>query len=312
MLEFNLKKQKNKKNYATEFERKKTITGILFILPTVIICFIFIILPLINVFHFSFYEWNGISKDKLFVGINNFVNLPKTEGFGVMFGATFIYSIGVTLLIMVLSFFLAIVLDQKKGKYRISRGFLRACWFFPCLLSGAIVGILWRIMYNYNNGLINSIIELFGGNPVNWLETYGVTMFAIIFASAWSHIGLCIIIFLAGLQSIPTELYEAAIVDGASESVQRRKITFPLMAQAITINVLTTSIWAFKAYELPLFISQGLPGYSTRLLTQRIYFYAFQAANFGTGSALSVLLILIITFISLIELVYLRKREDVY
>lgn len=192
------------------------------------------------------------------------------------------------------------------------RGLMRALWFFPALLSGAVVGILWRIMYNYNNGVINKIITSAGLPAVNWLETRGVTNIAIIIGAAWVQIGLCVVVFLAGLQSIPQEMYEAASIDGATPSQQLKNITIPMMASSITINVITTTIAAFKAYELPYLISKGLPGHSTLLITQRIFFFGFQAFDYGRGSALSVVLLLIIALISLVQLVVLRKREDIF
>ena len=294
-----------------QFERKRTFTGLVMLIPTTVFCTLFIIVPVIRVFYLSFMNWNGISTEKTFAGFSNYARLPSTEGFWEMAKGTIIYALGVTVFTIIISFILAMALDQK-GRGRLNRSVMRSLWFFPCLLGLAIVGILWHIMYNYSNGLINSIIKMFGGKPVNWLETYGVTRWAIIIASVWSQIGLCIIVFLAGLQSIPTDLYEAAAIDGASPRQRRWKITVPMMAPAITINVLTTNITAFKMYELPWIVSNGMPGYSTRLLTQRIFFYAFQGMDYGIGSALSVVLIIIITIISLVQLVFLRKREDVY
>lgn len=185
-------------------------------------------------------------------------------------------------------------------------------WFFPCLLSGAIVGIIWRIMFNYNGGLVNFLLNQMGIKSVNWLETYGVTMAAVIIASVWSQIGMCAIIFLAGLQNIPTDMLEAADLDGANDFQKKTMIVIPLMAPSITINVITTSIAAFKAYELPYTVSKGLPGYSTRILTQRIYFYSFNTNKYGIASAMSILLVIVITLISLLQLFVLKKREDIY
>ena len=167
-------------------------------------------------------------------------------------------------------------------------------------------------MYNYNNGVINKIITSAGLPAVNWLETRGITNIAIIIGAAWVQIGLCVVVFLAGLQSIPQEMYEAASIDGATPSQQLKNITIPMMASSITINVITTTIAAFKAYELPYLISKGLPGHSTLLITQRIFFFGFQAFDYGRGSALSVVLLLIIALISLVQLVVLRKREDIF
>ncbi|NLD51813.1 MAG: sugar ABC transporter permease [Clostridiales bacterium] len=299
------------RRHTNNFQRARLRAGLLFVLPAAVLCLVFVVVPLVEVFVLSFYEWNGISQDRLFVGFNNFAELPSTEGFWDMAKATLLFAVGTTVLVILISFVIALALDNR-GSGRLNRGLMRSLWFVPCILSGSVVGIVWRIMYNYNNGVINFIIRSLGMAPVNWLETYGLTNFAVILAAAWSLIGLCVVVFLAGLQSIPTELYEAASIDGAGRFNLRRHVTLPMMAPSITINVLTTSIASFKMYELPWLVSGGLPGYSTRLLTQRIYFFAFQSGRFGIGSALSVLLIILITLISLLQLVVLRRREDVY
>ncbi len=206
---------------------------------------------------------------------------------------------------------LALALDAH-GRGRINRSLLRVFWFFPCLLSGVIVGVVWRIMYNYNSGVINYIIHALGMAKVNWLETRGVTMGAVMVAQIWSMLGLTTVIFLAGLQNISGDLLEAAELDGASYRQKQLQVVLPLMAPSITINVLTTNVAAFKAYELPFTVSQGLPGYSTRMLTQRIFFYSFTTNKYGVAAALSVLLIVVITILSLVQLYALKKREGVY
>ena len=290
------------------WQRQRKITGFLFLIPFFAITVIFILIPLFRVIYYSFFNWNGIGKPK-YIGLNNYINLPDTEGFWTMAGATVIYAAGVTALVVVLGYLLALSLDRS-GRLRINRTLMRVLWFFPCLLSGIIVGIIWHIMYNFN-GVINYIVNLFGGQSINWLETYGVTMFAVIVASVWVQIGMCAIIFLAGLQSIPSDMLEAADIDGVNHWQKETRIVLPMMAPSITINVITTTIAAFKAYELPFTVSNGLPGYSTRLLTQRVYFYSFETNKYGISSALSVVLIIVITIVSLLQLVVLKKREDI-
>ena len=297
----------------SRFERNRILTGLVFLIPSTVVCVLFVVLPVINVIKYSFVEWVGIDSVPMkFVGFDNYLAVPKTQGFTDMVIATIMYAIGVTILTVFIAFTVSLALD-KREKGRINRSLMRSMWFFPILLSHLVVGILWRIMYHYTNGVINKVIVQLGGERVNWLETPILTNFAIIVPTVWVLMGICIVIFLAGLQSIPPELYEAATIDGANKSQVRRFITVPMMAPAITINVLTTSIAAFKMYELPWFISLGLPGYTTRLLTQRIYFYGFQnTGQMGIGAALSVILIITITLISLIQFVVLRKREDIY
>lgn len=303
--------KKVQKRGLTGLERTHTNACRIMLIPAIILCVVFVIVPLIDVIRYSFTDWDGIQETMNNVGFENYKKLPEMEGFKNMLVATFTFAIGNTAITILVSFITALALD-KKGKGRMPRNLIRALWFIPSLLSGTVVGILWHIMYNYHNGVINTVVTTLGGEKVNWLETYVVSNISIIVAAAWVQIGMCIIIFLAGLQSISDEIYEAATIDGATERQQLTSITIPMMAPSITINVITTTITAFKAYELPYFITKGMPNYSSMLLTGRIGFYAFNAGRYGYGSALAVVLIVIIAVFSLIELLILRKREDIY
>ena len=298
------------KQKKSAFARRNR-TGLIFLIPSAVLCLTFIIYPLITVVYYSMTDWDGMSKEKNFIGLYHYMHVSKIDGFAEMMVATFTFALGVTALTILISFIAALILD-KTGRGRLPRGLMRTLWFFPALLSSAIVGILWRIMYNYKNGVINAILKMIGLKPVQWLETKGVTNIAIIIGNTWVTVGLCVIVFMAGLQAIPQELFEAARIDGASSWKQVRYITIPLMSTSITINAITTTIAAFRAYELPYLISQGKPGKSTLMMTQRIYFYGFTAHDYGRGSAIAVMLTLIIVIISLIQLVLLRRREDIY
>ena len=298
------------KQKKSAFARRNR-TGLIFLIPSAVLCLTFIIYPLITVVYYSMTDWDGMSKEKNFIGLYHYMHVSKIDGFAEMMVATFTFALGVTALTILISFIAALILD-KTGRGRLPRGLMRTLWFFPALLSSAIVGILWRIMYNYKNGVINAILKMVGLKPVQWLETKGVTNIAIIIGNTWVTVGLCVIVFMAGLQAIPQELFEAARIDGASSWKQVRYITIPLMSTSITINAITTTIAAFRAYELPYLISQGKPGKSTLMMTQRIYFYGFTAHDYGRGSAIAVMLTLIIVIISLIQLVILRRREDIY
>ena len=300
-----------KRRKQSPLERTRMRSGMIFILPSFLLCALFMVWPLIEVVRYSFTDWNGVAADYNYVWFANYKEIAHIDGFKEMMVATVTFPLGTTILTIVISFIIALALD-KKGKGYLPRGLMRSLWFLPALLSGTVVGMLWRIMYNYNNGVINKMIVAAGGEPVNWLETRGITNIAVIVGSTWVQIGFCVIVFLAGLQSIPQDLYEAAELDGASPRQKLWNITMPMMASSITINVITTTIAGFKAYELPYNISQGMPGKSTLLMTQRIYFFGFQDYDFGLGSALSVFLLLIIAAISLIQLIYLKKKEDIY
>ena len=167
MKQSTLTKPKRKPN---ALERNKIRSGMVFILPSLILCAMFMLWPLLDVVRYSFTNWNGINADYDFVGLNNYLGITKIDGFKQMMVATVTYAIGVTILTIFISFITALALD-KKGRGRLPRGMMRSFWFLPSLLSGAVVGILWRVMYNYNNGVINKVIVGLGGEPVKWLET---------------------------------------------------------------------------------------------------------------------------------------------
>ena len=145
-------KRSSRAGRLTQLERNQRTTGIFFILPSLVLCAIFMVVPLINVIRYSLTDWDGLSKTYNFVGLYNYMHLHEIEGFGEMMLATVTFAIGVTAITIIVSFLAALALD-KRGRDRLPRGLMRALWFFPALLSGAVVGILWRIMYNYNNGV---------------------------------------------------------------------------------------------------------------------------------------------------------------
>lgn len=300
------------KSKIKTFERNKTIVGTVFLIPMLVLVGMFILWPLVDVVRYSFYEWNGIfGVPKIFVGFNNYKTMTEVQGFKEMLIATAVFAACVTALTVTVSFLVALFLD-KKGKGRINRSLLRCLWFFPCLLSLSVSGMLWKIMFNYNNGIVNFILEAVGLAKINWLEDPVLATVSNVVASVWATMGMCIVIFLAGLQSIDQELYEAAAIDGALPKHQLRYITLPMMMPSITINVLTTTISTFKMYEIPRIVTNGGPGNKTTLFTQRIYDLGLVYGDFGRGCAVAVVLILIIACISIIQFAYLRKKGDIY
>lgn len=304
---------KKKANNAT-YLKKRINEGTLFLIPTYLFTLAFIVVPIVYVFIISLHKWNGSAKQKMqFVGLQNFTRLTTISGFNEMMVFTIIFAIVGTFITVGIALIVAFALDKPQGHVRyVNRSFLRACWYVPTLIGGIAVGVVWRIMYNYSNGLFNTIIKSFGGSKVNWLETRGLTGVAVIIAHVWVHLGMNIIIFLAGLQGIPTELYEAAKIDGATAFQQKVRIALPMLAPTITICMVTTSISSFKSYELPFTISKGLPGHSSMLITRMIYQYSLENLDYGRAAALSVVLILLIVAVQLVQLFILQKREDIY
>ena len=307
--ESSVKPRKN--SNRSEFMRSRIQQGNLFLLPALLFTTALMTAPLVYVIILSFNKWNGSKAEALkYVGFDNYIKLWDMAGFKDMAKFTIVFSVATTFLVVILSLLLAFALDTPTDRKHVNRPFLRSCWYIPTLIGGMAVGIVWRIMYNTNNGIINTVLSVFGIPKIDWLQTHGVAGIAVIIAEVWVMLGLNIVIFLAGLQGVPQELYESAELAGATKWQKRIFITLPQIMPTITVVLISTSIASFKAYELPYTITQGMPGYSTRLVTQMIQEYSFQDLNYGAGAALSVILTILIIIIQLVQLVVLNKKEE--
>ncbi|WP_134686364.1 carbohydrate ABC transporter permease [Brevibacillus migulae] len=290
----------------------------LFPLPALILYVMFVLYPLFSAFSYSLYDWKGIAKGA-FVGLENFTTLFTKEPFNEMFWRAIQHNLIYFVIEMIvqngLGFLLAYII------YRKIRGaeLLKAAYFLPRLLSVIIVGFLWKLILNPNFGALNTFLGKLGleswAKP--WLGDPDTALYAIILVNCWFGIGFAVLVFLAGLQSIPAELIEAARLDGANRLRLLRSVVLPLCMPSITIMSVLTFIQAFEAFELVYAMqgSMGEPVYSTDTLAVYFYRLAFGGAGgtdtvaIGLGSALAVVLFLIVASVSAISLYLLRKRE---
>lgn len=289
----------------------------LFPLPALVIYAMFVVYPIFSAFTYSLYEWNGI-KQGVFVGLKNFLTLFSVEPFNTMFWNAFGHNVIYFLVEMVvqngIAFALAFFIYRKlRGS-----GFLKVAYFMPRLLSVIVVGFLWKLILNPNYGALNTLLTNLGlgswAKP--WLGDPDTALLAIILVNCWFGIGFAMLIFLAGLQSIPEELIEAARLDGAKGISMLVKIILPLCMPAITIMTIFTFIQAFEAFELVYAMqgSMGEPFRSTDTLAVYFYRLAFSSAGggdvaIGLGSALAVVLFAIVASVSALSLYLMRKRE---
>lgn len=290
----------------------------LFPLPALVVYVMFVIYPIFAAFRYSLYEWKGLTQGA-FVGLVNFAKLFGIEPFHSMFWNAFRHNLLYFIVEMIvqngLAFLLAFIL------YRKVRGtqFFKMVYFFPRLLSVIVVGFLWKLILNPNYGALNTILTKLGlaewAKP--WLGDPDTALLSIILVNCWFGIGFAVLIFLAGLQSIPEEIVEAARIDGASGLVLLRKMIVPMCMPAITIMTVLTFIQSFEAFELVYAMqgSMGEPFYSTD--TMSVYFYrlAFGSSgggdtvSIGLGSALAVVIFLIVASVSAIFLYLMRRKE---
>ena len=283
---------------------RKWISFLSFILPALILYSIIFLVPLISSIFLSLTKLNGISFSKEFIGLSNFSELFSDKRFGNSLLFTFKYATLNVVIINVLAFSLALILDREsKGV-----GVLRSIFFIPNVISMVIVGFIWQFTF------MNIIGELanFSGLSFldqSWLGNPDISLFSITFVSVWRGTGYMMIIYIAGLQTINQDLVDASKIDGASFWNKLKHIIFPLMIPSLNICLFMTIANSFKMFDLVFSMTRGGPGYATEVISLNIYNEAFLNDRYGYGTAKAVVLILLILIITYIQLKVLKKKE---
>lgn len=278
----------------------------LFLLPNILIFGLFVIIPAIQGLAMSFTD-SGIFTGSRFVGMDNFRALLHDEVFWITFKNTIVYSFLTVALLVIVSLLLALLLS--KGDVKGEKG-LRAAFYIPSLLSMIIVGIAWRFLLGDEMGIVNHVIRLAGGDGIHWLTDSKFAMASVVFVSIWTYAGYYMLIFISGLQAIPSELYEAARVDGSSAWNSFKNITVPMLSPTTLVVSILATINAFKAYELITTMTKGGPGYATKFIVQQVYQVAFTEDKMGYASAMSIVLMLLIGAFTLFQFMATRNKGE--
>lgn len=290
-------------------KRSKTIY--LFFLPGLLLYSIFFLYPTVSALFYSFTDWDGLSDTFQFVGTGNYERaltgdsvFRKTVGNNMKF--MLVVVIFQTLAALV---FALIVLKNTKANL-----FLRALYFFPTILSSVSVAFIWSFIYDPSLGILNQILELLGLEFLqqNWLGNSDIAIYSLAITQVWFHAGQMLIIFVAGLQAIPEDLYEVAKIEGASKWQTFSKVTWPLLAPSATIVIAYTTIQSFKAFDLVFAMTGGGPNNSTEIIATYIFDVAFRSYNFGYASSISVLFMIIIAAITFLQFKALRSDRISY
>lgn len=286
---------------------RKELPYLLFILPAFIVYTILTVIPLVQTLGLSFSNWDGYSMSHLsFTGLKNFRLVFSDRSMKTALLNTCFYSIVFPLMTTVFAIPLSLVLNSGMK----TKNLQRAVFFFPSVPSAIILGYLWAyILSPTGNGLLNKLLGLFGIHPVMWLAVPKWAMFSVLLVNLWSVVGWHACIYLAQLQSIPTEYYEAANVDGATAWQKFRYITFPMLASAMTVSVMLLLLNSMKLYDLPFALTSGGPGTSTTLVSQIIIKTGFVEKSYGKATAMSAIFFVFIAVISVIQLKLMKKRE---
>lgn len=286
---------------------RKELPYLLFILPAFIVYTVLTVIPLVQTLGLSFTNWDGYSMSNLsFTGLKNFKMVFADRSMKNALLNTCFYSIVFPLVTTVFAIPLSLVLNSGMK----TKNLQRAVFFFPSVPSAIILGYLWSyILSPTGNGLLNKLLGIFGINPVMWLAVPKWAMFSVLIVNLWSVVGWHACIYLAQLQSIPTEYYEAANVDGATAWQKFRYITFPMLASAMTVSVMLLLLNSMKLYDLPFALTSGGPGTSTTLVSQIIIKTGFVEKSYGKATAMSAIFFVFIAIVSVIQLKLMKKRE---
>ena len=302
---------------AVYYEKKNNTGGILmkkwfrknsmnlFYLPALIIMLTFLVFPLANGFRLSFLKWNGYSPKTSFVGIQNYLSMLTDKNLGTAFRNTLLYGFGSTILQNILGLSAALFVNSRFKGHTAVRTFV----YLPIMISSLVMGYIIYYFVQYDRGILNEILGWFGRAPVDWLADAGRARFIITIMNSWQYSGTSMVMYLAGLQSIPALYYEAADIDGASGVRAFFKITLPLLSPTVFFVLVTRVIGALQVFDLVYMVMDiSNPALKkTESIVYLFYQYSFQNGNKGYGSAIVVLLLAVIMVLTVFQMIGQKK-----
>lgn len=274
-------------------------------LPAVLLIVFFVFIPLVSGIKMSLTDWDGFSQSYSYVGFENYKALFKDSKVLHSISNTFYVGIGDTILQNVFGLLYALLLNRAfKG-----RGVIRAVIYLPVMVSSLLMGYIWFFIVQYDGGALNDILLLFGADPVDWLADGDRAVNFIMCITSMQFVGQAMVIYLAGLQGIPKSMYEAPMIDGASQMQMFFKITLPMLKASILTNVTLKLIGGLQMYDLVVALTNGGPGFSSHTISTMINYLYFDVQNAGYASALGVCLFLIIMTGTLLVNKFIKKED---
>lgn len=263
-------------------------------IPIVLVLTIIIFVPFVQAAYYSFTNYNGISPDYRFVGFRNYAQVISDPSLSSSLYFTVLYAVATTVIVTLLAIPLALALNRRF----FGRDIARAVFFFPAIPSVAILGFVWAfILSPLSSGALNAVLDMFNAGPVPWLSDQTLAQASVILVGVWTLTGWHAILYLAYLQSIPADLYEAATIDGATGLQKFRYITIPLLRPATMVSTLLLLVTGMNVYALPIAMTSGGPGFSTFTITQSIITQGLAQGQYGQAAALSIIFMMIIAML---------------
>lgn len=275
----------------------------IFLIPAGIILIVFFIYPLLEIFRLSFTEYHIVSPPQ-FNGLKNYIKILSDQTFWITLKNSIIYLVGVVPPLVIFPLIIAILVNNKlKGI-----SFFRAIFYLPVIISMVVVGIAWKWLYA-ENGVLNYLCKVLflTKEPIGWLTDPKIAIFSVMAVTVWKGLGYYMVIYLAGLQTIPEELYESGYIDGTNSIQKHIYITIPLLIPSISLVTIVSSISALKVFTEIFVMTGGGPINSSSTLVYYLYQEAFENLNLGYASAIGVVLFFMILIFSIINLRFFEK-----
>ncbi|WP_390894711.1 carbohydrate ABC transporter permease [Priestia flexa] len=274
-------------------------------LPGLVIVTLFIIYPFINGIQLSFTNWNGFSQTYDWIGVEQYQRLLADPTTWLVVKNTLLYGIGSTIFQNILGLLYALLLNQSIRM----KTFTRTIVYLPVIISPIIMGYIWYFFFSFQGGALNDVLMLFEYEPVNALGNASLNPWIIVFVNTYQFVGIAVIIYLAGLQGISKDYYEAAQLDGASGWQQFKTITLPLLMPSITINVVLNIIGGLKLFDVIVALTGGGPGDASQSMSTFMYDLYFKRQDAGYAATQGVFMAVIILIISIGALIYFKRKE---
>jgi multiple sugar transport system permease protein/sn-glycerol 3-phosphate transport system permease protein len=284
-------------------ERREWLLFVLLVGPNLFLFSVFTYWPLIYNGYLSFVRWDMLAPVKIWVGLDNYSFLFSSPNFGRILLNTFVFTFASVGLICALGLLIALLLNQPLRGRDVARGVV----FSPVMLSGAAIGIVWIYIFDPRYGLLDIFIGALGMQSPNWLLDTSWAMAAVIIVHVWKNLGYAVVIFLAGLQAIPPELYEAALVDGAGATARFRNVTLPGLSPVMFFLILTTILTGFQSFDIIKVMTDGGPVNATTTLIYYLYQEGFVGFNAGRAGVAAVVLFAMMVSFTIVQFRYSER-----
>jgi raffinose/stachyose/melibiose transport system permease protein len=284
------------------------ITIILFLLPALILFIVFVIYPIFRSLYFSMFDWNGLGPATDFIGLDNFKRILTDK----IFQKAVINNFMIAFLSLIVQLPISLAIAIMVGRDFPGRGLFRTIFFLPYVLSEVITAIIWLGMFNPNpeRGLVNALLELIPGvEPIAFLGDPGLVLIAIFIVLSWKYFGLHMLLFMAGLQNIPHEIEEAALIDGANRWQMLWRVTIPVLGGTIRTCAYLSILGSLTQFTLVWIMTKGGPVNASEVMATYMYRYGFVRFWLGYGSAVAIVMLLIALIFSLIYRRLMERRD---